>query len=66
MGGKNLKAVVVRRLAEPVHIGTLRDFEAMLSRYCRLRGWDENGIPTPETLRRLELDKWTLSFAMAH
>ncbi len=44
---------------EPVHIGRLRDFEAMLDRYYRLRGWDENGIPTPETLRRLELDKWT-------
>ena len=44
---------------EPVHVGLLRDFEAMLSRYYRLRGWDENGIPTPETLRRLELDEWT-------
>ena len=44
---------------EPVHIGRLRDFEAMLSRYYCLRGWDENGVPTPETLRRLELDKWT-------
>jgi aldehyde:ferredoxin oxidoreductase len=31
----------------------------MLSRYYRLRGWDDNGVPTPETLRRLELDKWT-------
>ena len=31
----------------------------MLSRYYRLRGWDENGVPTPETLRRLELDEWT-------
>ncbi len=44
---------------EPVHIGRLRDFEAMLDRYYRLRGWDENGIPTPETLQRLELNKWT-------
>ena len=44
---------------EPVHTGILRDFEAMLSRYYRLRGWDDNGIPTPETLRRLELDEWT-------
>ncbi len=44
---------------EPVHIGRLRDFEAMLDRYYRLRGWDENGIPTPETLRRLGLNKWT-------
>jgi len=35
------------------------EFETMLSRYYRLRGWDENGVPTPETLRRLELDEWT-------
>ena len=49
----------VRRSTETVHTGTLHDFEAMLSRYYRLRGWDENGVPTPETLRRLELDEWT-------
>ena len=43
---------------EPVHVGRLRDFEAMLDRYYRLRGWDKTGVPTPETLQRLELDKW--------
>ena len=42
----------------PVHIGRLRDFDAMLSRYYRLRGWDESGVPTPETLQRLGLDEW--------
>jgi len=41
---------------KPVHIGRLRDFETMLDRYYRLRGWDENGVPTPETLQRLGLD----------
>ncbi|MBN1180388.1 MAG: aldehyde ferredoxin oxidoreductase family protein [Anaerolineae bacterium] len=40
---------------EPVHVGRLADFEAMLDRYYALRGWDENGIPTTETLRRLGL-----------
>ena len=44
---------------EPVHVGRLRDFEAMLDRYYRLRGWDDNGVPTSETLQRLELDEWT-------
>ncbi len=44
---------------EPVHVGRLRDLEAMLDRYYRLRGWDENGVPTPETLERLGLDEWT-------
>jgi len=43
----------------PVHEGRLRDLDAMLDRYYRLRGWDARGIPTPETLRRLELDEWT-------
>jgi len=41
---------------ELVHIGHLRDFEAMLDRYYRLRSWDEKGVPAPETLRRLKLN----------
>jgi len=45
---------------EPVHVGRLRDFKGMLDRYYQLRGWDENGVPMPETLQRLELDKWIL------
>ncbi len=51
--------------AEPVHVGRLRDFEAMLDRYYRLRGWDQEGVPKAETLERLELDSWTSSFNMA-
>jgi aldehyde:ferredoxin oxidoreductase len=27
----------------------------MLKRYYRLRGWDEEGIPLPETLQRLSI-----------
>jgi len=46
-----------RPLPEPVHVGRLHNFEAMLDRYYRLRGWDENGIPTPETVRRLGLEE---------
>jgi len=45
----------MRPAPEPVHVGALRDFEAMLDRYYRLRGWDENGVPTPETIQRLGL-----------
>jgi aldehyde:ferredoxin oxidoreductase len=40
---------------EPVHVGRLHDVESMLDRYYRLRGWDSRGIPTEETLRRLEI-----------
>lgn len=47
----------VVRSAEPVHIGQLHDFEAMLDRYYDLRGWDRNGIPTTETIHRLGLDE---------
>jgi len=32
-------------------------FKAMLDEYYQIHGWDENGVPTPETLKRLELDK---------
>lgn len=33
----------------------LEEFEAALSRYYQLRGWDENGIPTEEKLKELGL-----------
>ncbi len=56
----------MRPSPKPRHVGRLRDFEAMLDRYYRLRGWDENGIPTSETLRRLGLETWTSSSATAH
>jgi aldehyde:ferredoxin oxidoreductase len=45
--------------AIPVHVGLVRDHEAMLDRYYSLRGWDENGVPTPETLARLGLNDWS-------
>jgi len=45
-----------------LHEGRLSDddgatvpLEAMLDRYYRIKGFDENGIPTRETLRRLQL-----------
>lgn len=31
-------------------------FEAALDEYYRLRGWDSNGVPEPETLARLGID----------
>lgn len=31
-------------------------FEKMLSEYYKLRGWDENGIPTKEKLKELDLE----------
>jgi len=31
------------------------DFERMLDEYYRLRGWDENGVPKEETLKKLDL-----------
>jgi aldehyde:ferredoxin oxidoreductase len=40
---------------EPLRYGLLHDFDAMLDRYYMLRGWDRHGIPTQETLRRLDL-----------
>jgi len=52
----------VSSLSEPVHLSQIQDFEAMLDRYYRLRGWDADGRPAPETLRRLELDRWNWSF----
>jgi len=42
--------------ADPIHVGRLRDFEGMLDRYYRLRGWDSRGVPTEEKLRELGLE----------
>jgi len=47
----------VRRSDEPFRYGQIEDFDGMLDRYYELRGWMQNGIPTPETLRRLGLEK---------
>ena len=32
------------------------EFEAMLEAYYDIRGWDENGLPTPQTLSQLGLE----------
>jgi aldehyde:ferredoxin oxidoreductase len=34
----------------------VKDLDAFLDEYYRLRGWSENGIPMPEKLRELGLD----------
>jgi aldehyde:ferredoxin oxidoreductase len=40
----------------PVRAGAIvRDLDTMLDRYYDLRGWDRDGKPTEETLRRLKL-----------
>ncbi len=35
----------------------IEDFDGMLARYYKLRGWDENGVPTQDKLRELKLDR---------
>jgi aldehyde:ferredoxin oxidoreductase len=35
---------------------TREDYDAALSEYYRLRGWDEDGVPTPEKLAELGLE----------
>jgi len=52
------------RFTEPLEAGgpadgnriTEADFETMLDEYYELRGWTPEGRPTPETLRRLDID----------
>jgi aldehyde:ferredoxin oxidoreductase len=43
----------------PDVIGTTIDrkkFKKMIDEFYQHHGWDENGIPRPETLKRLDLD----------
>lgn len=34
-----------------------KKFKKMIDEFYEHHGWDENGVPTPETLKRLGLDK---------
>jgi aldehyde:ferredoxin oxidoreductase len=34
-----------------------KKFKKMINEFYQHHGWDENGVPTPETLKRLGLDK---------
>jgi aldehyde:ferredoxin oxidoreductase len=43
------------RLGNVIRIGRIDDFDTMLDRYYRLRGWDSAGRPTAATLARLGL-----------
>ena len=45
----------VRKSEQPIHIGLVHAPDAMLDRYYRLRGWDEQGLPTAEKQRELGL-----------
>jgi aldehyde:ferredoxin oxidoreductase len=38
------------------HVITREEQDVMLDEYYELRGWDDQGIPTPETIKRLNLD----------
>ena len=36
--------------------GSVNRLHEMLPEYYQLRGWDENGVPTPEKLKELGLE----------
>jgi len=45
----------VTKSEQPIHVGLVHDPDAMLNRYYRLRGWDEQGLPTAGKLAELGL-----------
>jgi aldehyde:ferredoxin oxidoreductase len=60
--GRHLDYPPARFYNEPIpsgpnegHYLTREELGILLDEYYRARGWDENGIPTPETLERLGL-----------
>jgi aldehyde:ferredoxin oxidoreductase len=62
--GRHLDYPPPRFCQEPVPSGpnegyflTKADLDVLLDEYYRARGWDENGIPTKDTLERLGLDE---------
>ena len=50
-----------RLLNEPIPDGPAKgkvnELEIMLKEYYQVRGWDENGVPTPEKLKDLDLNE---------
>jgi aldehyde:ferredoxin oxidoreductase len=42
-------------LTEGPAAGHVVELEQMLPLFYKARGWDENGVPTPEKLRELNL-----------
>jgi aldehyde:ferredoxin oxidoreductase len=52
---RNRETGAMEASADPIHVGRLRDFEGMLDRYYRLRGWDSRGVPTDDGLQELGL-----------
>jgi len=48
-----------RLLEEPLTVGGSRNrvvkLQEMLPEYYKIRGWDENGVPTKEKIAQLEL-----------
>jgi aldehyde:ferredoxin oxidoreductase len=60
--GRHLDYPPARFYKEPIPSGpnegyflTMADLDVLLDEYYRARGWDDNGIPTRETLERLGL-----------
>jgi aldehyde:ferredoxin oxidoreductase len=49
--------LLTHALADGGTKGYLPDQGKMLKEYYEKRGWDENGIPTPEKLRELSLTR---------
>jgi aldehyde:ferredoxin oxidoreductase len=61
-GARRETDVLAERFADPHTSGgaegqalTQADLDVMLDEYYPLRGWDENGIPTKDTLESLNL-----------
>jgi aldehyde:ferredoxin oxidoreductase len=57
--GKDKDTLPKRFTDEPLVPGDEKSkvpLDKMLPKYYKIRGWDENGVPTPKTLKRLGLD----------
>ncbi len=58
--GRKEDTLPARFLTEPLKSGLAKGhvvtgLDEMISRYYALCGWDENGVPTPDKLRSLDL-----------
>jgi len=68
VGNRKDDAPPEKWFTEPFPHGSLKGaaldreaFEKMLDEYYALHGWDENGIPTPESVERLGIAKFRMN-----
>jgi len=56
---KNLNQVFSKDPAKD-RVLSKKEFQQSIQEYYKIRGWDQNGIPTEKKLKKLDLDSYKI------